>query len=82
MEKQENIQYLIIACAVIVVFITIGFLLFVINQKRREHGLKAVNDILEAQNNEEIQRIKLENKEIKKDLTNLKEEVSELKKGL
>lgn len=80
MEEQTNIEYLVIACAVVFVFFVIAFILFVIIQKIHQHKLKAVNDILEAQNNEEINRIKLENKEIKKDLASLKENISELKR--
>lgn len=80
MEKQANIEYIIIACSVIVVFLAIGFILFVINQKRQQHGLKAVNDILEAQNNEEIQRIKKENEDIKRRLSEVEEICDALKR--
>lgn len=80
MEEQVNIQNLIIACSVIVVFLAVGFILFVINQKRQQHGLKAVNDILEAQNNEEIQRIKKENEDIKRRLSLVEKECNELKR--
>lgn len=75
MEEQTNIQYLIIACSVTVVFIGLGFLIFVIIQKIHRHKLEAAKVILEAQNNDHIQRIIKENEEIKKDLDKLKKEV-------
>ena len=75
MEDQTNIEYVIIASSVTVVFIGLGFLIFVIIQKIHRHKLEAAKVILEAQNNEHIQRIIKENEEIKKDLTRLKREV-------
>lgn len=75
MEEQTNIEYVIIASSVTVVFIGLGFLIFVIIQKIHRHKLEAAKVILEAQNNEHIQRIIKENEEIKKDLTRLKKEV-------
>lgn len=75
MEKQTNIEYIIIACSTVAVFIGLAFLIFVIIQKIHRHKLEAAKVILETQNNEHIQRIIKENKEIKEDLAKLKKEV-------
>ncbi len=81
MEEQTNIAYLAIAFSVIVVVIVIGFILFVILQKIKRHKLEAAKEILETQNNDAIERIQKENKEIKDDFLILKKEIQELKKN-
>lgn len=80
MEEQTNIEYVIIASSVTVVFIGLGFLIFVIIQKIHRHKLEAAKVILETQNNDHIQRIIKENKEIKAENKEIKQDLARLKK--
>ncbi len=79
MEKQIDISYIVIACSVVAVFLTLGFILFVIIQKIHRHKLEAAKEILKTQNNEEIQRIKAENEQIKKDIQEIRGAIDRLK---
>jgi Tfp pilus assembly protein PilO len=78
MEKQIDISYIVIACSVIAVFVTLGFILFVIIQKIHRHKLEAAKEILKTQNNEEIQRIKVENEQIRQDIVEIREQLKKM----
>lgn len=74
MEKSTGLEYIVIAGATIMVVIAISFILFMISYNRRLHKLSDINDILEKQNNESIQRIIRENEEIKKELDSIRKQ--------
>lgn len=76
MEKPTGLEYLVIAGAAFMVVIAISFILFMIRYNRKLHKLSAINDILEKQNNESIQRIIRENKEIKKELAEYRKKLT------
>ncbi len=73
MEEQKGIVYVIIACSIITVAIGIGFILFIIEQKRKRHTYESVIEILETQKDVKIQKLEQENEEIKIELKELRD---------
>lgn len=82
MEEQQSLGYIIIAVSVTLVSIGIAFVLFIVAQKRRQHALETINEILEKQNNEEIKSNREEIQKLKDEVTLLKSKSNDQPKSL
>lgn len=77
MEEQKGIVYVIIACSVILVVLGIGFVLFIIQQRRKRHTYESIIEISKTLNDERIEKLEAENKVIHKKLNELAERVNQ-----
>lgn len=75
MEEQKSIALLITIGSVFIVLLILLFVIFIISQKRKQHSLKTIIEIMKARNSSEYSKIKAENEKIKQDLAKLKKEV-------
>lgn len=82
MEEQSHLGNLVIVFTIVVIVLVISFIVFVVNQKRKQHSMKAIIDLLERQNNEDILEIKADNKKLRDEFERLKNDVISSNKNI
>lgn len=72
MEEQKGIALLTIIGSLFIIFLVVLFVVFIISQKRKQHSLKTIIEIMKASHSKNYD-------ELKQEISELKEEISEMK---